>query len=252
MEKWEKIPPRYGNLNFTSGKEDSASFPLKNILSKAKETGKRQRGERASAEEDEKGEGRTSLGAYILGSNFHTGAIPFAVLSQRKAPSKPDPRVSQSRAKQLSAFAPSLEREKASGQQPDRNVQALQIHRREGGWKRGRVERSRSKRTERRFTYPLRLNGSDRARPFSFLHLCDRVPNAIEHLLNQRMMTDPDLPRVDGGAVSEPFARARGNETQADSICPRVFKNSREICEIPLYVVFSSHQLIYLIVYKNA
>lgn len=71
--------PRYGNLNFTGGKEDSASFPLKNILSKAKETG---RGSVAnSAEEDEKGEGRTSLDAYILASNFHTGAIPFAVLS---------------------------------------------------------------------------------------------------------------------------------------------------------------------------
>lgn len=154
-------------------------FRSKIFYQRRKETRK---GSVGSSGEAEKKKGRTSLGAYILVSDSHTEAIPSpfsASPEQRKAPSKPVSRVSQSRVKQLSAFAPSLEKEKRQvGTSPDRNVQALQ-----NPPARERIERSRSKRTERRLYLP---GGFEWNRPSSFLHLCDRVPNAPEHLLNQQ------------------------------------------------------------------
>jgi len=55
---------RYRNVNFTGGKGDTrASFPLKNILLREKET------RRGNVEAKEKEEERTSSGAYIPVSN---------------------------------------------------------------------------------------------------------------------------------------------------------------------------------------
>lgn len=98
-----------------------ASFLLKNILPKEKETvssSSSARGKQRRVEEEEKEEGMkkgcASLGVYPRVQLPYSGQ-PLAVRAeptpeQRKAPSKPVSRVSQSRVKQLSAFAPSPER----------------------------------------------------------------------------------------------------------------------------------------------
>lgn len=131
MEKWKRVRCATGTLILPVGKGKRASFPLKNILPKKERDWKRQRGEQWR---DRGEEGGTHFFGRVhprvqLPYRSHPPRRSQPAPEQRKAPSKPVSRVSQSRVKQLSAFAPSLEREKASGHQPDRNVQALQIHR---------------------------------------------------------------------------------------------------------------------------
>ena len=175
----------YRNLYFPGMKGDMrALFLLKNISAKEKKT--RRGSVTSSNETEEKEEDRTSLNASIhvqLPCRRHP---PYRSQSASSCanPSKPVPRVSQSQVKQLSAFAPSPEREKASGHSQIETYRSCKSTERK--------DRAFSFKADRTLTSPMRLNRSNRAQPFSFLHLCD-ILNAVAHLLlNRQVMTESD------------------------------------------------------------
>lgn len=120
-------------------------------------------------------------------------------------------------------------REKASGHQPDRNVQALQIHR--GGWKE-RVLVQSGRGTTRRF--PRSDGAAAKSATFSsFLHLCDRASRTLDtvpKLTASRWPVPVRRPEIDGRNLVCIPRGPRGNKARALNLPSHPRETTRRCC----------------------